>query len=99
MGKCPANRTLMFATFADCLESCVKRRGRTPAMRPTLVCGFQGSACLVRELRYPFFAYNVGGSIRCLSASLAGFKNHRCLVGINRFATKAACERSCIRMP
>ncbi|KAH9371519.1 hypothetical protein HPB48_017498 [Haemaphysalis longicornis] len=99
MGKCPANRTLMFATFADCLESCVKRRDGHLRCDPPSSAGFQGSACLVRELRYPFFAYNVGGSIRCLSASLAGFKNHRCLVGINRFATKAACERSCIRMP
>ncbi|XP_077553426.1 uncharacterized protein LOC144168288 [Haemaphysalis longicornis] len=98
MGKCPANRTIMFATFADCLERCVKRPDGHLRCGPPLSEGYEGSACTVQELRYPFFAYNVRGSIRCLSATLAGFKNHRCLVGINRFTTKAACKRACIRI-
>ncbi|XP_077528218.1 uncharacterized protein LOC144139846 [Haemaphysalis longicornis] len=96
MGKCPGNQTGMFATFDDCIERCVKRPGGRRLCRSTAPALFNARACDVRELRHRFFADSVGHHVRCLAASMISFANHRCLVGTNRFATRAACERTCI---
>ncbi|KAH9365048.1 hypothetical protein HPB48_007771 [Haemaphysalis longicornis] len=96
MGKCPGNQTGLFATFADCLERCVKRPGGRRLCGSTAPAPSNDRTCDVRELRYPFFAHRVGKHVRCLAAPVTSPAKHRCLVGTNRFATRAACERTCI---
>ncbi|XP_037521285.1 uncharacterized protein LOC119398513 [Rhipicephalus sanguineus] len=94
-GRCPANESRMFATFADCLQRCVTGAAGKGSCEPLDTGDVR--ACTSQELSYPYFADSVGDHVRCLAASVAGLARHRCLAGTNKFATKAACQRACVQ--
>ncbi|XP_077491946.1 uncharacterized protein LOC144102592 [Amblyomma americanum] len=96
-GLCPANDARTFPSFDACLERCVRRPLAEPPCQPLRPGDVR--ACAVGELRHPYFADGAGEHVRCLAVSVARFGRHRCLVGTNRFASKAACLRACLPRP
>ncbi|KAH6942312.1 hypothetical protein HPB50_003859 [Hyalomma asiaticum] len=94
-GRCPANASRTFATFADCLQRCVTGVAGKRSCEPLDTGDVR--ACTLQELSYPYFADSVGVHVRCLASSVAGLARHRCLAGTNKFATKGACQRACVQ--
>ncbi|KAL1478426.1 hypothetical protein MTO96_016266 [Rhipicephalus appendiculatus] len=93
-GGCPANEgaVAIFSSEAECSWRCTNPR-YPPCRRPA------SAPCGTQFLKFPAFAHvsKDDGRIRCLTTRASQPWVSRCLAGSNRYHSKRACQKSCVR--
>lgn len=95
-GDCPVNGTDVYDSLQECRAKCeAGDDGRRPRCQPPA-----STTCQVDLLRFPYFARILpSGRGHCMKAAVNTLLIHRCLIGANRFGTKAACVDACFHRP